>query len=298
MKWFAALLGALVLCLGCSETEVDDKPVIGFLTEAINQTQPDVSTVRMAGWNIRIYSDGSRDDNELQSIANVLIDYDFIAIVELRDEQVLERTEKILIGMGRDYDYVVSEPVGNKVKERYGFLYDKSLFNVVEDGEFFADNDDAFLREPYFASFRSGQFDFTAIAVHVIWGDRVAQRREEVQALANVYNVVQASNGAEQDVLLFGDFNRNPDDNKSYAPLLSIQSMTHLFNLPDKSHIKDTSLYDNIFFQTVHVTEYANNKGIDRFDETDFANDDKAASLAVSDHRPMWAEFRIGSDDD
>ena len=57
----------------------------------------------MAGWNIRIYSNGSRDDNELQSIANVLIDYDFIAIAELRDEQVLERTEKILIGMGRDY---------------------------------------------------------------------------------------------------------------------------------------------------------------------------------------------------
>ena len=26
--------------------------------------------------------------------------------------------------------------------------------------------------------------------------------------------------------------------------------------------------------------------GIDRFDETDFDNDDKAASLAVSDHRP------------
>ena len=113
-----------------------------------------------------------------------------------------------------------------------------------------------------------------------------------------MYNFVQASNGAEQDVLLFGDFNRNPDDSSAYQRLLDIQSMTHLFSLPDKSHIKDSSLYDNIFFQTVHVTEFANNKGIDRFDETDFANDDKAASLAVSDHRPVWAEFRIGSDDD
>ena len=275
-----------------------DEQTTQVIADVSNPTQPDVSTVRMAGWNIRIYSDGSRDDNELQWIANVLIDYDFIAIVELRDERVLERTEKILIGMGRDYDYVVSEPVGNKVTERYGFLYDKSLFNVVKDGELFADNDDAFLREPYFASFRVGQFDFTAIAVHVIWGDRVAQRREEIQALANVYNFVQASNGAEQDVLLFGDFNRNPDDSSAYQRLLDIQSMTHLFSLPDKSHIKDSSLYDNIFFQTVHVTEFANNKGVDRFDETDFANDDKAASLAVSDHRPVWAEFRIGSDDD
>ena len=151
-----------------------DEQTTQVIADVSNPTQPDVSTVRMAGWNIRIYSDGSRDDNELQWIANVLIDYDFIAIVELRDERVLERIEKILIGMGRDYDYVVSEPVGNKVTERYGFLYDKSLFNVVKDGEFFADNDDAFLREPYFASFRVGQFDFTAIAVHVIWGVRVA----------------------------------------------------------------------------------------------------------------------------
>ena len=59
-----------------------------------------------------------------------------------------------------------------------------------------------------------------------------------------------------------------------------------IFDLPLKSHIRDTSLYDNILFQTNHVTEYTGENGIDRFDETDFDNDDKAASLAVSDHRP------------
>ena len=300
MRFLAVVVGMLTLLVGCSDTGGVDKPLIVFINEppeaiveVSNPTQPDVSTVRLAGWNIRIFSDGSRDDDELQSIANVLIGYDFIAITELRDERVLERTENILIEMGRDYDWVVSEPVGNKVKERYAFLYDESLFSVVADGEFFPDNDDAFLREPYYASFRVGQFDFTAIAMHVIWGDRVAQRRAEIQALANVYNFVQASNGAEQDVLLFGDFNREPDDSSAYQPLLAIQSMTHLFQLPDKSHIKDSSLYDNIFFQTAHVTEYANNKGINRFDETDFANDDKAASLAVSDHRPVWGNFGL-----
>ena len=42
------------------------------------------------------------------------------------------------------------------------------------------DPNDAFLREPYFATFRAGLFDFTAIAVHVIWGDSVNGRRREV----------------------------------------------------------------------------------------------------------------------
>ena len=35
---------------------------------------------------------------------------------------IIGRTEKILIGMGRDYDYIISKPVGKKVKEPYTFL--------------------------------------------------------------------------------------------------------------------------------------------------------------------------------
>ena len=255
-------------------------------------------TFRLAAWNIRIFSDGSRNDDELHHIAKVLIDYDFIAIVELRDEVVLMRTEAILVGMGRDYDYVMSPRVGAKVKERYAFLFDPQIVRVIEDGEVFPDPNDAFLREPYFATFKAGEFDFTAIAVHVIWGDSVNQRRREVQELADVYQAVQAADDAEQDVILLGDFNRNPDDQSAYGPLLSIRSMRHLFRLPQKSHIKDTSLYDNIFFQTHHVTEYTGDSGIERFDETHFGNDDAAASLAVSDHRPVWGTFRIDTDDD
>ena len=78
---------------------------------------------------------------------------------------------------------------------------------------------------------------------------------------------------------------------------MAIPSMTYLFRLPQKSHIKDSSLYDNIFFQTDAVTEYLGRSGIDRFDETDFGNDDTAASLAVSDHRPVWAVFSLTGDD-
>ncbi len=36
---------------------------------------------------------------------------------------------------------------------------------------------------------------------------------------------------------------------------------------------------------------------MDRFDETDFHNDDEAASLAVSDHRPIWASFYVDKED-
>lgn len=59
--------------------------------------------LRFASWNIRILSNGSRDDNELEKIANIIIDYDFISIVELRDEEVLKRLQEILASMGKIY---------------------------------------------------------------------------------------------------------------------------------------------------------------------------------------------------
>ena len=51
-------------------------------------------------------------------------------------------------------------------------------------------------------------------------------------------------------------------------------------------------------FQTNYVMEYTGEHGIERFDEIDFGNDDEAANLAVSDHRPVWAKFYANVDDD
>jgi endonuclease/exonuclease/phosphatase family metal-dependent hydrolase len=257
--------------------------------------------LRLAAWNIRIMSNKSRTDAELKQIARTLADYDFIAIVELRDEAVLKRTQRILLQMGKAYQYQLSPAVGRGVKELYAFLYKEDLVSVVSRGELYpdaADGKDDFSRDPYWATFRAGEFDFSVIAVHVIWGDSVGPRKAEVKALADVYRYVQEANGTEEDVLLVGDFNRNPNDAESYSRIMAIPSMIRLFELPQKSHIRDSSLYDNIFFQMDAVTEYLDRSGIDKFDETDFGNDDKAANLAVSDHRPVWAVFSIDRDDD
>ena len=203
--------------------------------------------------------------------------------------------------MGTAYDYQFSPAVGRGVKERYAFLYREDRVSVVNPGELYpdaADGIDDFSRDPYWATFRAGAFDFSVIVVHVIWGDTVGPRKAEVRALADVYQYVQEANGDEDDVLLVGDFNRNPNDAEAYNRIMAIPSMTRLFDLPQKSHIRDTSLYDNIFFQTDYVTEYVGSSGIDRFDEMDFGNDDTAANLAVSDHRPVWAIFGTTLEDD
>jgi endonuclease/exonuclease/phosphatase family metal-dependent hydrolase len=283
---------------GAQSTDTDTDLVVSQDTLT---SDAEYAELKLAAWNIRIMSDKSRTDAELQAIARILIDYDFIAIVELRDEMVLKRTQKILMQMGKAYQYQLSPAVGRGVKERYAFLYKEDLVSVISQGELYpdaADGKDDFSRDPYWATFRAGEFDFSVITVHVIWGDTVGPRKAEVRALADVYRYVQEVNGAEEDVLLVGDFNRNPNDAESYSQIMAIPSMIRLFELPQKSHIRDSSLYDNIFFQMDAVTEYLDRSGIDKFDETDFGNDDKAANLAVSDHRPVWAVFSIDRDDD
>ena len=290
--FYTLFLPILLLNLSSIEIRAEGHEAVGISEQ---------TDLRLAAWNIRIMSHKSRSDAELIEIARTLADYDFIAIVELRDEMVLKRTQKILSQMGKMYDYEFSPAVGRGSKERYAFLYRSKLVSVVRHGELYpdtADGKDDFIRDPYWATFRAGEFDFSVIAVHVIWGERVAQRKAEVKALADVYKYVQAANGAEEDVLLVGDFNRNPTDADAYSRIMAISSMTRLFQFPQKSHIKDSSLYDNIFFQKDAVKEYLNRSGIDKFDETDFGNNDKAASLAVSDHRPIWAVFRTSLDDD
>ena len=290
-KYHFSVLLLLLLIVSVGVGDAQD-----IAEQALNQR----SELKLAAWNIRNLSHGNRTDAELRKIVKILIDYDFIAISELLDEKVLKRIQRFLSESGAEYDYQISDPVGHEDedrRERYAFLYYKGLVNVIRDGELYPDaadgNPNDFVRDPYWATFRAGEFDFSVIVVHVDWDDAVAVKRAEIMKLAAVYQHVQEANGDEDDVLLVGDFNRNPDDEEAYGELLKLPSMTHLFRLPQKSHIKDSSLYDNIFFQKDYVTEYAGRSGIDKFDETDFGNDDDAASRAVSDHRPVWAVFRI-----
>ena len=263
----------------------------------VSGVKPVTGVIRLASWNMRAFSN-SRDDSSLRYICRHLINYDFTALLEVRDEPVIRRTKAMLGTMGRNYDYQISDEVGRGSKERYVFIYDNARVRVIDPGRIFPDPDDAFAREPYYATFRSGNFDFTVAAIHVIWGDKVSERRAEIMKLADVYKQLQDMDPSEQDIILMGDFNRDPDDIQSYARLRSIPSMVNLFNPPEKSLVQDSSLYDNIWFQSRYLSEYKGIHGIDKFDETDFGNDDKLAIRAVSDHRPVWAEFDVSKDDD
>ena len=204
----ACLVFALsVYVLGCSHSDEISMDVGHTLTAPENLDDTEIvsrSTLKLAAWNIRNLSDASRTDADLHKIEKTLIDYDFIAISELRDEKVLKRLQRILSESGAEYDYLISDPVGqagSPHKERYAFLYYKGLVSVVTDGELYpdaADGKDDFVRDPYWATFRAGKFDFSVIAIHVVWGDAIAGKQAEIMGLADVYQYVQKANGGHR----------------------------------------------------------------------------------------------------
>jgi len=209
-------------------------------------------------------------------------------------------------GTGVTWEYLISDKVGRGVKERYAFLFRSDRVQAIGQGEIAADPGDVFIREPYIASFQAGSFDFTLITIHTLYKSKNApERGDEFEALGKVFLDVQAADPSEQDVMVLGDFNDSPTNkagtksNKRFKRMLDVVSDMHCLNSGAmRTTITDTSLYDNICYQPQHVTEYVNEKGMVKFDETVFDNDDKTASRRVSDHRPIWAVFKNNVDDD
>lgn len=146
------------------------------------------SRLKLASFNIRVFSNNSRRDEELNRIADILKQYDIIAIQELRDELVLQRTVDMLKSKGIDYGYEISPPVGKGVKERYAFLYRKDRVVAVMRGKFYREHNDEFIREPFYATFKSGNFDFTLITIHTLYGKSEDLRRPEIEALKAVFS--------------------------------------------------------------------------------------------------------------
>ena len=252
--------------------------------------------ITIASFNVRIFSSNSRTDTELEQIADRLQQFDVIALQEINEQEVVDRTLAILQRRGLPYKAIASADVGrNTADERYAFFWRTDRVAHLGTLGFWPDANDVFIREPFAATFQAGSFDFTLLTIHAIYGDTVGDRRAEAGWLDEVYSWTREEDSAEQDVILLGDFNL-PSDDRGFDLLRTF--LFPIFDGEAQTTIADNTL-DNIWIDQQQTLEWTGEIGIDRFDETVFGGDDKAASLAVSDHRPIWAVFNIdGPDDD
>jgi endonuclease/exonuclease/phosphatase family metal-dependent hydrolase len=164
-----------------------------------------------------------------------------------------------------------------------------------------------FSREPFFATFKKGNFDFTLVTVHVTFAT-AKEINSEVEKLADVWDHVQGLDPAENDILLMGDFNRDKPTQAAFGPLrskplawliLGDDVFTTYSNKPKKI---GANWYDNIWTDLKYTDhESTGQNGVDythlRYFE-DAEHPHLEVRKKVSDHCPVWAVFDVSKADD
>jgi endonuclease/exonuclease/phosphatase family metal-dependent hydrolase len=217
----------------------------------------------------------------------------------------------------------MSDAAGNG--ERLSFVYDSARVRLLEKiGEIALPVADlkyvklagitqkfqGFDRTPYLATFAVGSLSFELVNVHLFFGSDaqkkdIERRSLETFAVARwVHQREKSPWSFTRDIIALGDFNLakpQPGD-----PVFGALTKKGLF-LPNHSTQMGSNLasdkhYDQIaFFPGETAQDFTGRTGVVDYDSVIFAqlwntrpksDFDRYCRYYISDHRPMWAEFR------
>lgn len=264
----------------------------------------------VASWNIREFGRTARDPLALHLIAEILGQFDLISIVELRED--LGELATVLSYLGPYWSVVYSDltedAAGNW--ERLAFVYDQRAVQFsglagsgIAPREKVGDeyiNYKSFWRAPFSAAFRSGNFDFVAIAAHIRWGQSKKARVAEIERFAKWVDFkLKREKRVDADLIVFGDF--NTEDPAMLAALLS-QGLKVPAPLQDiKTNLQGNQHYDHILHNPNYTFAFTDRGGVAKlFTQADHAWFPTVAasrfSYQLSDHFPVWALLRIDND--
>ena len=265
--------------------------------------------VLIASWNIAQFSD-KKKKRALQYIADICERFDIVAIQEVKTNlHGLAKLQELLPG---NYKILVSDPTGNN--ERMAFLYDKRtvistglVCEIAFNGTIVNPNVFQFQRSPYCASFRAGRFDFTLVSVHIAEGSHhgavgVNLREQEIKELVKfIKREARRAQGTvfDPDFFLVGDFNIQTDGDRFFQALTGGDA-PH-FKMPDGmnslgTNFDQTKTFDKIAWIPSDEFEYTGKFGVIPFGNVlyqEAGQPKDAARKEISDHLPLWAEFRV-----
>jgi endonuclease/exonuclease/phosphatase family metal-dependent hydrolase len=281
-------------------------------------------TINVAVWNIREFGKKHRTEAAIHYIAEILGQFDLIALLELRDD--LTDLGRVLPYLGPSWSLVYSDwmddPGGNS--ERAAFLYDARavIFNGLAaevdaprtqaGPEYLATQ--SFWRAPYMCSFRAGNFDFIAIAMHARWGKSEEARQAELQMLADWIDTrFQDKFVEDHDLIVMGDFNTPQIGDPLFQALTSrgLQIPDALVDLKvgqrvvRGSNLGRTARYDQILHLPTMKARFSNFGGAldffgsaarikELFPDKNYTT--QQFSFQLSDHFPVWLQVKTDID--
>lgn len=265
----------------------------GAMRQAELPVQRSGDTIRIGSFNIQVFGNNKLGKPEVVDIlARIVRRFDVVAIQEIRarDQDLIPQFVELINQAGRNYDYVLGDRQGRtNSKEQYAFIFDRASVEVDRLQVYSIDDpDDLLHRPPLVAMFRvrgppaSEAFTFTLINVHTD-PDEVAQ---ELEVLDDVYRIVQNDGRNEDDVVMLGDFNAS---DRELAGLGQARLAALIEGIP--TNTRGTAQYDNILISEAATVEFTGRAGV-----LDFIREHNLSleqALEVSDHLPVWAEFRL-----
>ena len=237
---------------------------------------------------------------DMVQTAKILKGFDIVGLVEvINRDGVEELVDELNKQSDEKWDYHIS-PFGvgsSKYKEYFAYVYKKDKVKFIKSEGFYKNGKSSFLREPYGATFQIGNFDFTFVLVHTIYGNNESQRKAENYKMVDVYNYFQDRDEKENDILIAGDFNLYALD-ESFRPLYKhADKITYAVDPAIKTTIGAkgrANSYDNFFFSQKYSQEFTGSSGA-----LDFSGDNpKLMREIVSDHIPVFIVVETSKDDD
>lgn len=282
--------------------------------------------ILIATWNIRAFGDlteaweagpnqsPKRDLHSLLAIVEIIKRFDIIAVQEVRANlKCLRHTMKLL---GPDWAFLMTDVnnSGSGNYERLAFIYDTRKVKlsglaceIVVPHEVLEANlmigvdalQRQFVRTPYAVSFFSGGRTFVLLTMHVLYGDRSADRVPELKAIANwVKDWADELHSWDHTLLVLGDFNIVKRGDPTYEAFVStgLQVPPELESF-SRTIFKDSySYYDQIaWFNNALSLQYKTGGVYDFRDKVLKQRNytTRELSYRISDHFPLWAEFGV-----
>jgi endonuclease/exonuclease/phosphatase family metal-dependent hydrolase len=262
------------------------------------------SALRVAAFNIQIFGKTKREKQDVMDVLKKIAqEFDIMLVQEIRDaeeETASYYCQKMNEAVGyHKYDFIESERLGrSSSKEAYAYFYNADRVQLIEGSKYvYNDIDDVFEREPYIASFRSGNFDFTLVGIHTKPDDA----NSEIGHLADVANSILAENPSEKDIIVMGDFNADGsyfNEDNDTNPFKSSEFHWVISNDMD-TMTKTNWTYDRmVMMDSTFSYEYVGNSAAVFYFDVEYGIDDEAFVWEVSDHYPIYAYFRTNLTDD
>jgi endonuclease/exonuclease/phosphatase family metal-dependent hydrolase len=274
-------------------------------------------TINLATWNIREFGRRKRMDRSIHYIAEIINQFDLVAVTEVRDNLAdLSRVLKVLGPFWKavfsDYD---TDAGGNR--ERVAYVYDKRAVAFTglaaeaegprkkKGGEYLPKL--SWWRKPYMASFRAGSFDFVIITCHIRWGKGAAARKAPLKLLAEwVAKRRKDKHVYDKDFIVMGDFNIPKVEKDELYEILTSKGLkmpesikgVHGTNLARKKR------YDQILHSPKLKKMFTNVGGSVDFFSPDFESLYKGVNKTkreltyeLSDHLPLWVQVNVDNED-